>query len=318
MSKAGKILSTLLLLLTAACSTKYAEVVPDTELSVTAVRADTQAPLEGATIYLYDSDTAFHQTISSVAAPSGFISSFTTDSKGAVLISGLKANVQYYVYAYYKDSTIIQGTYITLDNSAQEYVLKNNLPQGSITNITIAVKPSDGFVLFWTNESNSAALPIAAYVGNSAVGTILEGNAAPAPFQSGSVSARVRSGTLTVEGKSGTGCIWTNQVTVDAGTFFYYNLADCSVGTIAFYTDAVNTNVLPIQLTLNANDGIGTITSPVTDTPSDCNSPNLVTIARTPGNYTYQAISPNGNCVWNGDFTLAAGECNLIYLTQCN
>jgi len=318
MSKAGKILVTLLLLFLAACSTKYAEVVPATELSVRVVREDTKAPLGGATVYLYASDTAFNQTISSVAKPSGYISSFTTDAQGDVLISGLKVNIQYYVYAYYRDSTIIQGTYITLDNSAGNYVLKNNLPQGSITSITIAVKPSDGFILFWTKPSNNTALPISVYVGNSLVGTILQGNAAPAPFQSGSVSARVRSGTMTVEGKSGTGCIWANQVTVAAGTFLYDSLSTCRVGTIAFYTDAVNTTALPIQITLDANDGIGTISSIVTATPSDCSAANLVTVVRTPGNYTYQAVSASSNCLWNGEFTLAAGECQLLYLTQCN
>ena len=267
---------------------------------------------------MYDDSAAFHQTISSVAEPSGFVSSYTTDNAGAATIEKLKTNTSYFVYAYYKDASIITGTYITLDNSAKQYELKNTLADGSKTVVTISLRPSDGFIVLWTGSSNSAALPIDVFVNNSTAGSVTKGNSLPSLFQTGSVSQRVRAGKAMIEGKSLSGCYWTNQVTVIAGSITYFGLADCSVGTIAFYTDFVNASDLPIQLTLNANDAIGTVSAVVSTTPADCSAVNLVTALRVPGNYTYQAVSASGHCVWSGSFTLTAGECNLIYLTKCN
>ncbi len=317
MAKVGKILTTIVLALAAACSTNNA-VVPDTVLKVTVLNESTNLPLKGATIYLYDNTDLFTQTISSIADPSGYITSLVANDSGKVVIPKLKAGVHYYVYAYFRDTSIVKGTYITLDNSSSQYVLKNELTRSSITSITIPVRPSDGFIVFWTHPSNNAALPIDAFIANAAAGTLTQGNTAPVAFQSGSVTARARAGQATVEGKSSTGCLWAGQTKVNAGGFSFYSLQDCSVGTVAFYTDNVNATVLPIQLMLNANDGIGNISSVVSATPTICAALNLIRASRVPGSYTYQAVSPSGNCVWNGTFTLTAGGCNLIYLNQCN
>lgn len=317
MAKVNKILTAFLLAL-AACSTKYDEVAPDTILKVSVINESTSLPLKDATVYIYDDSTLFKQTITSVDEPTGFITSSVTNDTGNVVIPKLKPGVQYFVYAYYQDFTIVDGTYITLDNSAQQFVLKNELVRGSITKTTIPVRASDGFVVFWTKASNAVSLPINTFIANSSVGAITQGNAAPIPFQPGNVTARARAGITSVEGKSITGCLWVNQVNVVAGGILNYGLSDCDVGTVAFYTDNLNAGVLPIQLTLNANDPIGNISAVVASTPVDCSAANLATAVRIPGNYTYQATSNSGNCVWSGTFTLTSGACTLIYLTQCN
>jgi hypothetical protein len=318
MAKAGKILAGLLITLIAGCSTKYNEVVPDTVLKVSVINENTNQPVSGATVYLYDDSVAFKKTTSSIADPDGFIASFITNDTGRIVIPKLKSNVQYYVYAYYKDNTIVNGTYITLDNSAKQFFLKNDLTIGSVTSITIPIRPADGFVVIWTQNSNSSALPINTFLESSSVGTITQGNSAPAPFQPGSVTARARTGNITIEGKSATGCFWINQVKVNPGGFVYYNLQDCTVGSMGFYTDNVNSSVLPIQITLNANDAIGSVSSVVSSVPADCSSANVVSALRVPGNYTYQAVSTSGNCVWSGTITVTTGGCNLIYLNKCN
>lgn len=318
MAKVGKILTSLLIVFIAACSTKYNEVVPDTVLQVSVINEGTNHPIAGATIYLYEDSVAFQKTITSVGDPTGFTNSFITNDSGKVVIPKLKNNIQYYVYAYFKDNTILNGTYITLDNSAKQFVLKNNLTIGSVTTITIPVRPADGFVVIWTPNSNTNALPIDAFIESNPVGTLTQGHSSPAPFQPGSVTARARSGKVTLEGKSGTGCFWINQVTVNPGGYAYYDLQDCTVGTLAFYTDNLNSSVLPIQITLNANDAIGGISTVVSSVPTDCTAPNLLKAIRVPGNYTYEAISTSGNCIWTGTITLTAGGCNLIYLNKCN
>ena len=318
MAKARKILTAFLLTLGVACSTKYNEVKPDTVIEVFVNDEATGRAISGARVLLYDDSAAFHQTISSAAEPSGFVSSYTTDNTGAATIEKLKTNTNYFVYAYYKDTTVITGTYITLDNSARQYALKNTLADGSQTVVTISLRPSDGFIVLWTGSANSAALPIDVFVNNISAGSVTKGNSLPSLFQTGSVSQRMRAGKAIIEGKSSSGCYWTNQVTVNAGSIRYFGLTDCSVGTIAFYTDFVNTSDLPIQLTLNANDAIGTISAVVSSTPTDCSAVHLATALRETGNYTYQAVSASGNCVWSGSFMLTAGECNLIYLTKCN
>ena len=318
MAKAGKILIVLLAVLIAACSTKYNEVVPDTVLKVSVINESTNQPITGATVYLFDDSTAFRKTTASIDDPTGYLTSSLTNDTGRVVISKLKSNAQYYVYASFKDNTIVNGTYVTLDNSAKEFVLKNKLAAGSVTSITIPVRPADGFVVIWTSTTNTGSLPIDAFVGSSPAGTLTQGNAAPVPFQAGSVTARARAGKATLESKSASGCFWINEVTINPAGFVYYHLQDCNVGTVAFYTDNVNSAVLPIQLTLNANDGIGSISAVVSSAPTDCSAANLVTAARIPGNYTYQAVSSSGNCIWNGTFTVTTGGCNLIYLNKCN
>lgn len=318
MAKINKILTAISLVLVASCSTKYDEVAPDTVLKVSVINESNSQPLRGAVVYVYDNESAFKKTIASVDEPSGFAVSYVTNDTGQVVIPKLKTNVQYFVYAYYKDSTIVAGTYITLDNSAKQYELKNILTQSSITTVTIPVRPSDGFVVFWTAASNAASLPIAAFIGSSSVGTVTQSSASGVAFQSGSVTARARAGQNTVEGESGTGCVWVDGVNVIPGSFSFYPLSDCGLGTAAFYTDNVNAGVLPIRITINANDNIGSITSVVTSTPPDCAAANLTTAFRTPGGYTYEATSTSGNCVWTGTFVLDIGSCNLIYLDKCN
>jgi hypothetical protein len=315
MAKAGKILIYVGITLSA-CSTKYNEVEPETELVVT-IKNDTGTPLDKADVYVFDDLTAYNQT-AATGAPAGFLATAQTN-QGTVTITNLPFDKQLYVYAGYQDKDLFPGTYITFDNSTENFNLKNPLARGSVTSLEIILKAADGFITFWTQETNSAALPIDVFLGGNPDGTLAQtALSPPGVFESNGLTVRVRKGNINIEGKSSTGCLWTNQISTALGKNITYQLSNCAVGTVAFYTDSSNASKLPISLTLNSNDDIGNITSATTIIPTDCSAVNLSIALRVPGNYTYEAVSPSGSCIWTGTFTVTAYGCTLIPLPTCN
>src|SRR5580704_4073978 len=146
MAKTGKILIWAGVIL-CACSTKYDEAEPDTELVVT-IKNVTNAPLDNANVYVYDDLSVFNQT-ALTGVPAGFLAMSQT-TQGAAIIKNLPFNKLLYVYASYQDTSIFHGTYITLDNSDENFIIENPLTRGSVTSLTITVGPADGFITFWT------------------------------------------------------------------------------------------------------------------------------------------------------------------------
>jgi hypothetical protein len=315
MAKAGKILIAIGITLWA-CSTTYNEVAPDTELIVT-VENETGQLLDVVDVYVFESHAAFTQTAGS-GVPAGFLITGKT-KQGVVTLTNLPFDQGLYIYATWQDTAVFPGTYVTFDNSDQSYSLKNPLTRGSVTSLHIVVKPADGFITFWTSVADSSSLPINVFLGGVSGGTLNHSSASPPThFQSQGLTVRARKGNVNIEGKSPSGCLWADTVTAIAGQNIIYQFTNCTVGTIAFYTDNSNATKLPISVTLNSNDVIGDVIAPVTTTPADCSAINLATAFRVPGDYTYEAKSANGNCLWTGTFTLVTNNCTIIQLSTCN
>jgi hypothetical protein len=315
MAQARKILIVFCFGILSACSTRYDDVAPDTELVVT-VKDESGAILDSAGVFVFADKSAFDNT-ALTGVPTGFVGASPV-TQGMATIKGLPYGKQLYIYAASVDRVAIPGHTITIDNADASNTLKNNLTRGSITYTEVTVTPADGFITFWTTPSNSFAVPIAVFVGNSSVGIVLQTSpSVPIPFQTDGLTVRARRGNVSFEGKSAAGCIWTGQVTLAGGEIASHQFVDCVVGSIAFYTDNSNAAAMPISIIINANDQVPNLVSPVTGTPADCGDLNLSVANRVPGNYTYEAISANGSCAWTDTFTLAANECKLIYLTTC-
>jgi hypothetical protein len=315
MEKAGKILILASAWVFCTCVTDYQTVAPGTDL-IAYVTNDKGLLLDGAELFIYKDSAAFNAHVFS-GTPAGFVSTVQT-TNGIGSITKLEADVGYYVYAVYKDQSIYPGTYITYNNSKENFSLKNKLVRGSVSYIDIILKPADGFITFWTASSNTAALPIEIFYGTSTMGSVSQGMAAAPPlFGAGALTIRTKKGNITFEAKSPTGCLWNSTISLAGAQSVFYPLSDCSVGTIAFFTDNTNAARLPLTLTLNANDGLANLISVVGSIPTDCSPGNMIKAFRVPGNYTYEAISTTSLCLWTGSFSLAANQCKLIQLATC-
>jgi hypothetical protein len=315
MEKAGKILMVAGAVLLCTCVTDYESVAPPTELTLS-IANESGTLLSGADVYIYEDLTAFNQTIDS-GTPAGFVNT-TKSTNGNAQLGQLKSDISYYLYVLYKDPTVFPGTYVTYDNSEEKFSLKNKLTPGSLSSVRITLKPTDGFITYWTANANTNILPIDIFHGTTAKGILTQSlTAQPALFQTGALTLRTKKGNITFEGKSAAGCLWASTVTLAGSQSIFYQLEDCSVGTIAFYSDNTNNSKLPITLKLNANDVLPNITAAVGLIPADCSANNLVQAVRIPGNYTYEAVSTAGNCIWTGSFSLGANECKLIPLSTC-
>jgi hypothetical protein len=315
MAKADKILVFASALLCCTCVTDYESVAPPTELDIS-VENESGTLLSGADVYIYEDASAFDQTVAT-GTPAGFVST-AKSVNGQAKFGQLKTDVLYYLYVLYKDPVPYPGTYVTYDNSEEKYSLKNKLTGGSLTSLRVVLKPVDGFITFWTSPLNSNVLPIDIFYGKTAKGTLNQSfGAQPSLFQPGAVTLRTKKGAIIFEGKSAAGCLWNKAINLAGAQSIYYQLEDCGVGTIAFYTDNTNISKFPITLKLNANDAIPNLSSAVSSIPFDCGTSNLSTAFRMPGNYTYEAISSTGNCIWTGSFSLNANDCKLIPLPTC-
>ena len=315
MEKAGKVILVTSLWLMCACATKYESVVAPTEL-VVAVENSAGVPLDGANVYIYDDLSAFNQRFST-PDPVGFLST-TKSLNGIAKLGELNATSTYYLHVGFKDTAPFPGNYVNYDNSDEKFILKNKLTQGSVTYVRVVLTPADGFITFWTPSSNTAVLPIDVFYGTTKVGTVSQTFSSPPGISApGATTIRTRKGVVTWEGKSASGCIWSNTITLAGAQSVFYQLEDCGVGTIAFYTDNTNASRLPITLKLNANDVLTNIISVVSAVPPDCNAANLVKAIRVPGTYTYLATSTVSGCAWTGSFVLAANQCKLIPLSIC-
>ena len=315
MAKVGKILIIIATGLLWRCSTNYDEVAPDTILVITIVNPS-GALISGASIYTTTSKQTFNTLVASGGASGGLTPAVTGANGVASVTIGVDS---VYVYAIYKNESLFPGTYITEDNSDGEYTLKNEVSRGSVSSLQITVKPADGFITFWTTSANNTVLPINVFLATTPGGVLNQSaSSPPGLFQLDGLTVRARKGNITIEGKSTSGCLWADQVLLGGGQSVNYQLVDCSVGTVAFYTDNTNSAKLPITLLLNANDVVPNISVAFATTPLDCLSANLAKAFRTPGTYTYEAISPTGNCVWTGTFTLAPNDCKLISMATCN
>ncbi len=315
MTNAGKILIVTALISLWQCAAKDDKIDLNKELSVI-VEDSTGVPLDGADVYVFDNKTLFNQTIST-GDPAGFVSSAKTIN-GTVVLKNLNATLQYHIYATYKDYGLFPGSFITLDNSDGNFAVVNSITPGSISTLRISLKPVDGFVTFWTANSNSAALPIDIFFGSDVAGQLpASSSSPPGPFQPGGQTIRSRMGTLALQGHSVTGCAWKGQVTITPGQNSVYQFSDCAVGTVAFYTDNSNVANFPIGLTLNHRDIVAIINAPVEVTNVDCATANLAIIRRTPGEYTYLAATITSTCLWSNTFSLDANECKIIYLSTC-
>ena len=315
MEKAGKIVILTAFWLLGSCVSDPVTTALSTEIAVT-VQDTFGTPLNAADVYIYDNVDAFNQTISS-GTPAGFVSQAQT-ANGVATLTKLSPSILYYIYAAFKDFTIYPGTYITSDNSEENFTLKNKLTIGSLSSVHIVVKPIEGLITFWTAGTNGAVLPIDLFIGTTQAGTLnTSTSSAPAPFATGALTVRARKGNRTFEGKSASGCLWANVINLGSAQSVTYQLETCSVGTIAFYTGSSNAAKLPITLKLNANDALSSLSTAVSSVPSNCSAANIVNAFRVPGTFTYEAISVSGNCVWTGTFILNANQCLLIPLPTC-
>ena len=70
---------------------------------------------------------------------------------------------------------------------------------------------------------------------------------------------------------------------------------------------------------LNDNDDVGTITSSRSSVPSNCETVDVLQVARPPGKYVVHAYATNQQCVWVQEIEIKEGCQNSpIEFKDCN
>lgn len=279
------------------------------------VKDDLGKPVSGAIVRMYD-DVNNYTSALSTGNDANFVSKTITDTTGKTFFTNLNTQKNYYFLVTYKD----RARFSDLDNSGQQYEFSKYLVKGSTTFAEINLKPAKSVFSFYAGTQIQSHIPIKIFINNDSIGTI-NTTVSTAPTlntTNGPLQYRLSQGTNNWYAKSALGCIWTGSLQVTgAENFTPIALSACNAGSVSFYVDSANTSNLPIKVTLNQNDVLGTLTNYLATSPGKCFAVGSVTAARDTGSYTYTAESLNSSCVWSGTVKISF-NCNVIYLPKCN
>lgn len=209
------------------------------------------------------------------------------------------------------------------------------LPKRAIVYLEIGIKPYDGNIVFYSTATNK--MPIEIKLANfDSLNTssptqtlqLTTSGINPPTFALNDISAVWFSrepAKYAYYAKSADGCVWSGTIQVEKGKVYPVNLSKCEVGHIYFHTDATNSQVLPINVTLNGQNLTPSetiILSSVTGLTSfDCSTPassSMLKFTRSKGLYNYFASSSDGSCVWTGSINLSTDECKFVKLNTCD
>ncbi len=295
------------------CKQKVEVIIPttDVDLLVVSTKADT---LKGAIVAIFDNQDDFNQA-QLTRNYSNALKVDTTDNKGKIYFAGLKEDRRYFFAAYYNDNKTFPGNTILWDNTDGAYFFLNNLIKSSVTYSLIVLSPVEGFVTFWTQSENLTKTPIGIRIGSDSIGSIATGLAtAPAPFGNQAITYKVKKGVFNYQAKNALGCVWIDTINVVGGINKYERLPLCTFGTLSFGVPTNSTSKLPITVVLNQQDTIGQIVQSTTNVVFTCKPSNTLSVIKSPGKYTYTAISKTTGTAWTGIVNLKADSCKVVYL----
>ena len=247
----------------------------------------------------------------------GYIAKASTDINGKVIFEKLVTDYDYYFLIEYRD----RARFVDLNNYDTEFKFSQNLTKGTYTFAKITLSQAKSVVGFYVPQDMAANLPVKLYIGNDTTAVLIDSSAATAvtgPNQKGVLDYRFSAGIQNWHAKSAKGCFWGGSINVGTTeSFSPVSLNGCMSGSVSFYVDTTNTVNLPIKITLNSADQIGTLNSTHSGIPN-CFGANMLSAARDTGTYTYTAESLKTSCVWQGKVKITQGGCQTILLPKCN
>jgi hypothetical protein len=304
------------------CKTVVDKFEFDTEIDVT-LKNDMNVLRPNADVGIYNDYNKFKADIDNDTIKDGNAIQVTvTDSVGKAIFKNLDPGVSYWISSFYSDPLRIKGTNIKFNNIDINNELAFNLRKGSVTYITIKMKPSSGIITFLVPTSEQKRLPLAIKFNNKQEGDItntFDATLIPNPDT-------LLSNTLHVNAKKGTGyyiinsngCSWNNTVQVIGGQQTFVKLEPCETGTLSFYSDITDSTEYPITIELNNYDILPILNKNNPQGVSlDCAAPNLYSIERGKGSVTYKALTAKKKCVWVGQADVLTNQCTIVKLPKC-
>lgn len=296
----------------------------DTQIDVTVVDNNNQ-PLEGVTIAVFDSLGSYQKSILS-GTPQNSIALLTTAGNGKALVTNLpeipESNFakDVWVGVFYKSKTLFPGYTILYDNDSINYKPAETLRKGSINQVTLKLKPAEGLVTFYVDNTQNSRLPIYVYSKENLIDTLESTQETDLEAQTLDKTTSVfKKGAQTWRAKSQE-CDWYGVVNVAAGTRNFVKLPQCEIGQVAFYSKDLSVDSYPIYIRflVNFNGGYDTVavinSAALGFTPIDC-SPDpdvVVSFPKGEGKYTYEALAADGSYSVIGNIDVKRNDCTLI------
>ena len=252
-----------------------------------------------------------------------------TNQNGVVEITFTEPDREYWMLITYRDNgrQLDLSNYGTIGNDQSGHIKK--LPKRSEVKLEVVITPINGNLIFYSTAVNKVPIEIRVARYKSQTGLsihtlsgIYTGSGIPAIGTLANLSVTRDPGLYTYYAKSADGCVWAGNVNLTKGQVSAIDLSKCNAGSLYFHTPALNAAKLPISVTLNNIDSLGTITSTrdiLTCTDADINAPSgTLKVFRNKGLYTYFARTADGKCVWTGSINIVADQCLIVPLLQCD
>lgn len=298
----------------ASCKRSIEVALPDTDL-VGEIRSQNNQPLPNVVVGIFESSEAYDLARNNKDF-SRAIALDTSDAKGEVKFAKLDPTKRYFFYGFFEDRNVVPDQTVLWDNSNLSFNIERALTRGAVTYIRITLQPMEGFLTFWTDNSNADKLPIALKLGTQTLGDLsLAAQSQPLPFAQGTaVSVKINRGQYRYQaiGARAT-CAWLDTVTVIGGQNKFVYLNTCNSSTVTFAATLNIANFLPVTVLLNGTDTLGVIqnVSSVNQIQDPCTliGPKAYL---TPGQYSYKAVSTSGSQVWTGVFNVQQSNCSII------
>jgi hypothetical protein len=226
-----------------------------TNVTIT-VRNDQGNPQSGAEVRVYNDQNAYLNSKNN-GFEEGYISKVYSDGAGTVTVTDLNTEKEYYFLASYRDRT----RFVDLNNFDQEFKFNKYLSKGVSSQAEITLQPAKSIVGFYAPAALTAQLPVVFYVDGDSIGEIKQTVATVSgPNQTGMLSFRFSKGTKKWFAYSGKGCFWYGEVNVGSTeSFSPVAIQTCNAGAVKFHVTDDNASQLPIRITLNKSDMIGTL-----------------------------------------------------------
>jgi hypothetical protein len=280
---------------------------------------DTNTPINGATVNLYDNLTAYEAAVVNKNNPPAGVRSYTTKAttvtkngstfiqNGYVHLDNLQPDINYYMLIIYYDD----ARKINMNNIGISGII-NPLPKKSAIYAQTSIGPVNGNLLFFSTTNNK--IPISINVsgpsGQQKNFTLTGISSLILPNVNSSNIVRVprEPGLYNYFAKSLDGCAWTGYVTLSKGQSLSIDLSKCNNGIVNFTTIADNDSLYPLSIQLNNTFNVGSITSINTRSFS---------VPVNAGFYTYIVKSSSNRCVWTGSFTVQTDATINVPLKIC-
>lgn len=263
-------------------------------------------------LYLYDSESLYNEDKSLGEFSHGTL--YVTNDSGVVDISGIDYDQDYYFVVTYRD----RKRFVDLDNFDTDYLVSSEVIfENTESMFAVYLEQSKSAVTFYIEDFDDDQFPIILKLDGDSIGSLsVNASGVPTvPFEEGVTYKLSQSGQWTAT--SSLGCFWYGDVEIDGtASFTSIDLGACETGGVTFYSnDTVSANY-PYRVYLDENDNLGTFDSP--GTPQYCFDGSYgISVSRSPGDYSYRAVSANGQCILSGIATFTLDSCTFVELESC-